>query len=44
MVLSTSNAGDDIVTTYRLHGNAYVTKPVDFDDYDRVRAASTTSS
>lgn len=36
VVLSTSDAEADIVATYRLHANAYVTKPVDLDAYDRV--------
>lgn len=36
IVLSTSRAAEDVVATYRLHGNAYVSKPVDFEDYDRV--------
>lgn len=35
VVLSTSDAEDDILASYRLHANAYVTKPVDFDDFIR---------
>ncbi|GGK28230.1 two-component system response regulator [Pilimelia terevasa] len=30
VVLTTSKAEEDIVRSYRLHANAYVTKPVDF--------------
>jgi two-component system response regulator len=33
IVLSTSEADDDIVQSYDLHANAYVTKPVDFDEF-----------
>ena len=33
VVLTTSQAGDDIVRSYDLHANAYVSKPVDFDDF-----------
>jgi chemotaxis family two-component system response regulator Rcp1 len=33
VVLSTSSAADDIVKSYDLHANVYVTKPVDFDDF-----------
>jgi len=31
VVLTTSGAEDDVVASYALHANAYVTKPVDFD-------------
>jgi CheY-like chemotaxis protein len=31
VVLTTSEAEEDIVRSYDLHANAYVTKPVDFD-------------
>lgn len=36
VVLSTSSATDDVLATYSLHGNAHVTKPVDFHDYQAV--------
>jgi CheY-like chemotaxis protein len=31
--LTTSHAHEDIVRSYDLHANAYVAKPVDFDDF-----------
>jgi CheY-like chemotaxis protein len=33
VVLSTSSADEDIIRSYDLHANAYVTKPVDFDRF-----------
>jgi chemotaxis family two-component system response regulator Rcp1 len=33
VVLTTSQAEQDIVRTYTLHANAYVTKPVDLDQF-----------
>lgn len=33
VVLSTSSADDDVLATYSLHGNAHITKPVDFERY-----------
>ncbi len=33
IVLTTSDAEDDIIASYSLHANAYVTKPVDFDHF-----------
>jgi two-component system response regulator len=33
VVLTTSSAEEDIMRSYRLHANAYVTKPVDFDQF-----------
>ena len=30
MVLTTSDAEEDVLRSYDLHANAYVTKPVDF--------------
>ncbi len=33
VVLTTSGANDDVVGSYRLHANAYVTKPVDFEAF-----------
>jgi CheY-like chemotaxis protein len=36
VVLSTSSAQEDILRNYQLRANAYVTKPVDFDQYLKV--------
>ncbi|GAA0625646.1 response regulator [Sporichthya brevicatena] len=36
VVLTTSGANEDILSSYRLHANAYVTKPVDFEQFIRV--------
>jgi CheY-like chemotaxis protein len=36
VVLTTSEAEEDIIRSYRLHANAYVTKPVDFDQFIKV--------
>jgi len=33
VVLTTSQAEEDIVKSYDLHANCYVTKPVDFDSF-----------
>ncbi|MBV9722541.1 MAG: response regulator [Mycobacterium sp.] len=33
VVLTTSSAEQDILRSYRLHANAYVTKPVDLDQF-----------
>jgi CheY-like chemotaxis protein len=33
VVLTTSSADEDIVRSYDLHANAYVTKPVDFEQF-----------
>ena len=33
MVLTISAAEEDILRSYDLHANAYVTKPVDFDRF-----------
>jgi CheY-like chemotaxis protein len=33
VVLTTSSAEEDIVRSYRLHANAYVSKPVDLDQF-----------
>ncbi|NTW40320.1 MAG: response regulator [Cellulomonadaceae bacterium] len=36
VVLTTSEAEDDVAASYALHANAYVTKPVDFDRFIEV--------
>jgi CheY-like chemotaxis protein len=36
VVLTTSEADEDILNSYDLHANAYVTKPVDFDSFIRI--------
>ncbi|WP_425412626.1 response regulator [Micromonospora halophytica] len=36
VVLTTSNADNDIVGSYTLQANAYVTKPIDLDDFNDV--------
>ncbi|CRK53524.1 Response regulator rcp1 [Rhodococcus sp. RD6.2] len=33
VILTTSGAEEDIVRSYKLHANAYVTKPVDLDQF-----------
>ena len=33
VVLTTSQADEDVLRSYQLHANAYVTKPVDFDQF-----------
>jgi CheY-like chemotaxis protein len=33
VVLTTSQAEEDVLRSYDLHANAYVTKPVDFDRF-----------
>jgi CheY-like chemotaxis protein len=33
VVLTTSQSEEDVLASYRLHANAYVTKPVDFDRF-----------
>ncbi|MFF3255997.1 response regulator [Actinacidiphila glaucinigra] len=35
VVLTTSSAPDDVSGAYRRHANAYVTKPVNLDDFER---------
>ena len=35
VVFTTSEADDDVSTSYDLHANAYVSKPLDFDAYVR---------
>jgi CheY-like chemotaxis protein len=36
VVLTTSDAEEDVLRSYDLHANAYVTKPVDFDAFMKV--------
>ncbi len=36
VILTTSKAEEDILKSYDLHANAYITKPVDFDQFIRV--------
>jgi CheY-like chemotaxis protein len=36
VVLTTSEAEEDIVHAYKLHANAYVTKPVDFEQFTKI--------
>ncbi|AKB35663.1 Two-component system response regulator [Methanosarcina siciliae C2J] len=36
VVLTTSRAEEDILESYKLHANAYVPKPVDFDQFIKV--------
>jgi chemotaxis family two-component system response regulator Rcp1 len=36
VILTSSQAEKDIVTTYNLHANCYITKPVDFDQFINV--------
>ena len=36
VVLTTSKAEEDVLRSYRLHANAYVTKPVDFERFIEV--------
>ena len=36
VVLTTSSSDEDILRSYKLHANAYVTKPVDFNQFVEV--------
>ncbi len=36
IVLTTSQAEEDVLRSYQLHANAYVTKPVDFEKFTEV--------
>ncbi len=36
VVLTTSEAEEDIVKAYKLHANAYITKPVDFERFSQI--------
>ena len=33
VILTTSKAEEDIIKSYELHANSYITKPVDFDQF-----------
>lgn len=36
VILTTSKAEEDVIRTYELHANCYVTKPVDFEQFAQV--------
>ncbi|TXT60082.1 MAG: Response regulator rcp1 [Promethearchaeota archaeon] len=36
VILTSSEADEDIIKTYELHANCYVTKPVDLDQFSKV--------
>jgi len=36
IVLTTSEAEEDVLRSYRMHANAYITKPVDFDRFKEI--------
>lgn len=36
MILTTSRAEEDIIRTYNLHANCYITKPVNLDQFMKV--------
>ncbi len=36
VVLTTSRADEDVLHSYRMHANAYVVKPVDFDRFGEI--------
>lgn len=36
VILTTSSSDEDIIRSYNLHANSYVTKPVDLDQFVRV--------
>lgn len=36
VILTTSEAEEDIIKTYELHANCYITKPVDLDQFIKV--------
>ena len=36
VILTTSEADEDIVASYRLHANCYISKPVDFEQFVKV--------
>ena len=38
VVLTTSSADEDILRSYELHANCYITKPLDFDQFAKIVA------
>jgi len=36
IVLTTSEAEEDVLRSYKMHANAYITKPVDFDRFKEI--------
>ena len=36
VVLTTSEAEEDMLRAYKLHANAYITKPVDFEQFSQI--------
>lgn len=36
VILTTSRAEEDIIKTYNLHANCYITKPIDFEQFIKV--------
>ncbi len=36
IVLTTSKAEEDILKSYKLHANCYITKPLDFDNFIKI--------
>lgn len=36
IVLTTSESEEDVLRSYKLHANAYITKPVDFDRFKEI--------
>ncbi len=36
VILTTSQADEDIIESYRLHANCYISKPVDFEQFVKV--------
>jgi len=36
VILTTSQAEEDVIRAYNLHANCYVTKPVDFEQFTRI--------
>ncbi len=36
VVLTTSEAEEDVLAAYKLHANAYITKPVDFERFSQI--------
>ena len=38
VVLTTSSAEEDIIKSYKLHANCYITKPLDFDQFAKIVA------